>query len=98
MKYWFAIALFVFYSAAAIAQPTVKDNLSFEFLANRWDEAIPLGNGWLGALIWKKDTSVRISIDRVDLWDDRPMLEIERLNFKWVAQQVKKERMTLFKK
>ena len=90
MKYWFAIALFVFYSAAAIAQPTVKDNLSFEFLANRWDEAIPLGNGWLGALIWKKDTSVRISIDRVDLWDDRPMLEIERLNFKWVAQQVKK--------
>jgi alpha-L-fucosidase 2 len=90
MKYWFTIALFVFYSAAAIAQPTVKDNLSFEFLANRWDEAIPLGNGWLGALIWKKDTRVRISIDRVDLWDDRPMPEIEKLRFKWVKEQVQK--------
>jgi alpha-L-fucosidase 2 len=90
MKYWFAIVLFVFYSAAAIAQPTVKDNLSFEFLANRWDEAIPLGNGWLGALIWKKDTRVRISIDRVDLWDDRPMPEIEKLRFKWVQEQVQK--------
>jgi alpha-L-fucosidase 2 len=88
MKYWFTIVLFVFYSAAAIAQPTVKDNLSFEFLANRWDEAIPLGNGWLGALIWKKDTRVRISIDRVDLWDDRPMPEIEKLRFKWVQEQV----------
>jgi alpha-L-fucosidase 2 len=90
MKYWFTIVLFVFYSAAAIAQPTVKDNLSFEFLANRWDEAIPLGNGWLGALIWKKDTRVRISIDRVDLWDDRPMPEIEKLRFKWVQEQVQK--------
>ena len=90
MKYWFTIVLFVFYSVAAIAQPTVKDNLSFEFLANRWDEAIPLGNGWLGALIWKKDTRVRISIDRVDLWDDRPMPEIEKLRFKWVKEQVQK--------
>ena len=61
MKYWFTIVLFVFYSVAAIAQPTVKDNLSFEFLANRWDEAIPLGNGWLGALIWKKASAASMT-------------------------------------
>jgi alpha-L-fucosidase 2 len=90
MKYYLLIILFIFYSVGAIAQPTVKDNLLFDTFATRWDEAIPLGNGWLGALIWKKDTKVRLSIDRVDLWDDRPMPEIDKLRFKWVKEQVEK--------
>jgi alpha-L-fucosidase 2 len=72
------------------AQPTPRYNLVFDSLANRWDEAIPLGNGWLGALIWQKEGKLRLSLDRVDLWDDRPMPEINKLNFKWVTEQVKK--------
>ena len=82
------LLLFIFVSASTQIQ---KDhNLTFDSLAKRWDEAIPLGNGWLGALIWQKDDKVRISLDRIDLWDDRPMPEIDKLKFKWVVQQVKK--------
>ncbi|MBQ8657965.1 MAG: glycoside hydrolase N-terminal domain-containing protein [Clostridia bacterium] len=36
-----------------------------------WDEALPLGNGKLGALIYG-DGPLRVAIDRVDLWDNRP--------------------------
>ena len=37
----------------------------------RWDEALPLGNGKMGSLIYG-DGPLRISVDRVDLWDRRP--------------------------
>lgn len=72
------------------AQPKSIYNLRFDTLNKRWDEAMPLGNGWLGALIWQKENKLRLSIDRVDLWDDRPMPEIDQLKFKWVVEQVKK--------
>lgn len=32
----------------AQSQPKKEHNLVFDSLAKRWDEAIPLGNGWLG--------------------------------------------------
>ena len=73
-----------------LAQPRTEHNLVFDSLAKRWDEAIPLGNGWLGALIWQKENKIRMSLDRVDLWDDRPMAEIDQLKFDWVVKQVKK--------
>ena len=71
------------------AQPGPAHQLVFDSLATRWDEGIPLGNGWLGALIWKKENKIRLSLDRVDLWDDRPMPEIDKLTFKWVAEKVR---------
>ncbi|MBL9126413.1 MAG: glycoside hydrolase N-terminal domain-containing protein [Verrucomicrobiales bacterium] len=37
-----------------------------------WDEAIPLGNGLVGALLWGETNRLRISLDRGDLWDERP--------------------------
>lgn len=74
---------------AILAQPKPERNLVFDSLATRWDEAIPLGNGWLGALIWQKGDQLRISLDRVDLWDDRPMPEIDQLKFNWVIEKVK---------
>ena len=77
-------------SANIFAQPKPEHNLVFDSLAKRWDEAIPLGNGWLGALIWQKSDMVRVSLDRVDLWDDRPMPDIDKLKFNWVIEQVKK--------
>jgi len=46
-------------------------DLSFPHLAERWDEAIPLGNGVLGGLLWNKDGRLRLAIDRIDLWDLR---------------------------
>lgn len=90
MRLFFYPIVFVFFSLPAMAQPTPNYNLLFDSLATRWDEAIPLGNGWLGALIWQKEGKLRLSLDRVDLWDDRPMPEIDKLTFKWVTEQVKK--------
>ncbi|HEU4861945.1 MAG TPA: hypothetical protein VFT15_19010 [Chitinophagaceae bacterium] len=81
--------LLLFVSASIFGQPKPKHNLVFDSLAKRWDEGIPLGNGWLGALIWQKDNKIRMSLDRVDLWDDRPMPEIDKLKFRWVVEKVK---------
>jgi alpha-L-fucosidase 2 len=39
--------------------------------AMTWDEALPLGNGILGALVWGDGAPLRISLDRTDLWDLR---------------------------
>lgn len=38
----------------------------------RWDEAIPLGNGVCGALIWGTSMELRFSLDRSDIWDTTP--------------------------
>lgn len=66
-------------------------NLVFPALAKTWDEGIPLGNGMLGQLVWQKEDKLRFSLDRADLWDLRPMQNIDRseFSFSWVQQQVK---------
>jgi len=89
MRWLFGFLLFIF-SLELFSQPKPVHNLKFDSLAKRWDEGIPLGNGWLGALIWQKGDKLRMSLDRVDLWDDRPMAEIDKLKFSWVVAQVKK--------
>jgi len=89
MKKQIVFSICIFFVAAAVAQPKPAHNLVFDSLATRWDEGIPLGNGWLGALIWKKENKIRLSLDRVDLWDDRRMPEIDKLKFGWVVEKVK---------
>ncbi|HVZ57603.1 MAG TPA: glycoside hydrolase N-terminal domain-containing protein [Chitinophagaceae bacterium] len=84
--------LAVLETSGAWSQPGPQDNLSFDSLATRWDEGMPLGNGWLGALVWKHGPSLRFSLDRADLWDDRPMPRIDRLRFSWIVEQVRKGR------
>ncbi len=81
--------LLVCFTQLLAAQPMPAHNLRFDSMATRWDEAIPLGNGWMGALIWKKNNNIRLSLDRVDLWDDRPMPDIDKLSFHWVVEKVK---------
>ena len=73
------------------SQPLVEHNLQFNSLAEKWDEAMPLGNGMLGALIWQKENRLRLSLDRADLWDERKALDLSKFNFKWVEQQVLKK-------
>lgn len=72
-----------------ISQSTI---IKFDSLATRWDEAIPLGNGHLGALIWKQEDQLRFSLDRADLWDERPMKGLHRpeFSYRWVQEQVAK--------
>ena len=75
------------------AQPLIKHDLQFDSLATVWDEAIPLGNGTVGALIWKSNDRLRFSLDRADIWDMRPMAGLHRkeFSFKWVQEQVEKK-------
>jgi alpha-L-fucosidase 2 len=71
-------------------------DMQFDKLATRWDEAVPLGNGLLGALIWQKGDHLRFSLDRADLWDMRPMKGLHRKEFsyQWVIGQVNKKDYT----
>jgi alpha-L-fucosidase 2 len=36
-----------------------------------WDEAVPLGNGLTGGLLWGGGNQINLSLDRGDLWDLR---------------------------
>jgi len=83
------VAVLTLAHASGIAQPGVHD-LKFDSLAARWDEGIPLGNGTLGALIWQKQNHLRFSLDRAELWDERPMKGLHRKEFsyQWVHEQV----------
>lgn len=67
-------------SAAENKQPTAAfppadQNLVLAAPITTWDEAVPLGNGLLGGLLWGEDNTVRLSLDRGDLWDERPAAE-----------------------
>jgi len=61
-------------------------------LAKSWDEAIPLGNGIIGALVWQKEGLLRMSLDNVNLWDLRPMENLNTTDYKfsWVHEQWKR--------
>lgn len=67
------------------------NDLHFNELSVVWDEAIPLGNGMVGALVWEKEGKLRFSLDRADLWDLRPMenLNIPEWKYSWVYEQWK---------
>jgi len=85
------VLLFLILTACSkniIPDPGPHD-LVFIDLASSWDEAVPLGNGMLGALVWKKDNKLRISLDRADLWDLSPMTNIDfsELTYDWVFRQ-----------
>ncbi len=48
-----------------------KYNMEHRGSIKSWDEAMPLGNGRLGTLVYG-DEKICLSLDRVDLWDSRP--------------------------
>lgn len=49
-----------------------------------WDEGIPLGNGLLGGLLWGGDSTLNVSLDRGDLWDERPAKGMQWEKFKYL--------------
>ncbi|MCC7494442.1 MAG: hypothetical protein IT204_18945 [Fimbriimonadaceae bacterium] len=53
------------------APPAAELNLDLAAPLRTWDEAIPLGQGLLGGLLWGEGTTLRLSLDRGDLWDLR---------------------------
>ncbi|MGN1026412.1 MAG: glycosyl hydrolase family 95 catalytic domain-containing protein [Faecousia sp.] len=47
-------------------------DLVFSHAIRRWDEALPLGNGKIGALVWGAPEKLIFSLDRTDIWDNTP--------------------------
>jgi alpha-L-fucosidase 2 len=56
----------------AVRLPGPELNLTLTAPITTWDEAVPLGNGLMGGLLWGGDSTLKLSLDRGDLWDERP--------------------------
>jgi len=63
--------------------PAYDLNLKLAGPITRWDEALPLGNGMLGGLLWGQDSTLRLSLDRGDLWDLRTPQRFSEPDFTW---------------
>lgn len=61
--------------------PKAYCNLNFRKEITTWDEAIPLGNGETGCLIWGNSGALRFSLDRGDIWDRTPSEEFLEEDF-----------------
>jgi alpha-L-fucosidase 2 len=70
---------------AASRVPAPQLNLVLTAPIETWDEAIPLGNGLLGGLLWGKDNLLRLSLDRGDLWDERPATGLRTGDFNYAT-------------
>ena len=71
--------------------PGSELNLVLSAPVNTWDEALPLGNGLMGGLLWGDGSTVRLSLDRGDLWDERTHGEKQwwkKYNYKAGQQRV----------
>ena len=70
-------------------KPSDSD-LAYDSMASTWDEGIPLGNSIVGNLVWQRDSVLRMSLDRIDLWDLRPTDSLSGDNFKfaWVKSHI----------
>lgn len=73
----------------SVIEKNIDHGIYFSKLSTSWDEAIPLGNAMIGALVWNKDGNLRFSLDRGDLWDLRPMDIKNRniWNYNWIIEQ-----------
>lgn len=89
------LALAVCGSVAASAAPgpqrlpPAELNLKLAAPITTWDEAIPLGNGAMGVLLWGETNLLRLSLDRGDLWDERPSRRFSEVRalFNWRVMQ-----------
>jgi len=75
-----------------LGQP--EDLVRLKAPISTWDEGIPLGNGLLGGLLWGGDSTLNVSLDRGDLWDERPAKGMQWEKFKYrnlVAMVEKKD-------
>jgi SAM-dependent methyltransferase len=61
-------------------------NLRLAAPITTWDEAVPLGNGLLGGLFWGEGRTLRLSLDRGDLWDERPADGVRWTDFNYASR------------
>jgi alpha-L-fucosidase 2 len=70
-------------AAGQDVQPTAAQGLHYDKPAMVWDEAMPLGNGLMGGLVWGDGKPIKISLDRTDLWDLRPVPEFHEKDYNY---------------
>ncbi|MBI5835323.1 MAG: glycoside hydrolase N-terminal domain-containing protein, partial [Armatimonadetes bacterium] len=82
-------------AATADRLPSSDLNLRLSAPITTWDEAVPLGNGLLGGLLWGQDGTLRLSLDRGDLWDERPARNVpwERFNYATMVQLAREKKI-----
>jgi alpha-L-fucosidase 2 len=73
--------------SAADRPPHGEHGLHFDTAVTVWDEALPLGNGILGALVWGDGHPLRVSLDRTDLWDLRPVPEFHSEEYSYTTMR-----------
>ncbi len=77
LSFWLAFAISApgFCASPSSPPPPASQNLVLKAPILTWDEAVPLGNGLIGGLLWGEGNLIRLSLDRGDLWDERPHAE-----------------------
>lgn len=59
----------------------IQNDLNLQGPILSWDEALPLGNGTLGCLVWGQLSRLRLSMDKAGLWDLTTAPETQRKDF-----------------
>lgn len=97
-----AFAAFVVLGHAQTAKRAGPGTLRLDAPVATWDEAVPLGNGLVGALVWGEGNVLRLSLDRGDLWDNRRPAIYSEPGWNWatikrlVAAKDQREMVRLF--
>ncbi|MBQ9946191.1 MAG: glycoside hydrolase N-terminal domain-containing protein, partial [Clostridia bacterium] len=50
----------------------MKNILYFSTPAKTWEEALPIGNGRLGAMVFSHPKKLRIQLNEISLWSGEP--------------------------
>jgi alpha-L-fucosidase 2 len=78
--------LLIFAESEISYLPDPSYNLQYTYIPDRWDRAFPLGNGMIGVLVWQHNGMLRLSINRADLWDLRPMADLDKYSYQWAYE------------
>jgi alpha-L-fucosidase 2 len=74
--------------------PPASCNLRSQAPVTNWFDAVPLGNGELGALVWGQGNQLTVKIDRLDIWDERfdPGAGRDKYNYRNLQKSVQSHR------
>ena len=85
LAFFSAMAMAIGLSGEARAAAPLQNVVRLTAPIDSWDEAIPLGNGLTGGLLWGSGSTLRLSLDRGDLWDERPAKAYDPKQFNYAT-------------
>ena len=65
------------------SHPVWRHPLAFDSPPRSSDHGLPIGDGLIGASLWGDGRPLRVSLDRADLWDLRPIPEYDGPDYRW---------------